>query len=618
MKSFLCCGVLFLVATVLPLVAHPYGLENRPAVGPFLNGLVPATPADSFPPLLSQTGAFSDVASLTAAPELIPFEVNSALWTDGALKQRWIAVPTNSQIIFAEAEPWIFPPGTVLVKHFELGIDETNPAIRRRVETRLLIVASNNTVFGATYRWRTDNQDADLLPGSYSENIGVQTATGPRKQRWTYPSREDCLSCHNPWAGFVLGPKTAQLNRDLLYAPGGVTDNQLRTWSHLGLFANPPEENSLASLPRMFGLWDNTASLEARARSYLDANCAHCHQPGGPLRTFFDVRYSTPLERQGLINGRVVHDLEISGARLIAPADADRSMILARQLPLDPAEEDEKMPPLGRSLTDTQAEQVLRAWIEELPRAGGPYRLIATEAEWRYLFDGSEPDAAWQRAGFDDSEWLTGLAELGFGDGDEATIITNGLPDVPPITAYFRRTFTLSNAPLYTNLLVQLLRDDGAIVYLNGTEVLRTNLPDGPVNGNTLALVDLDGDAEIQFIEASLAPSLLVEGSNVIAVEVHQSSAFSEDMSFDLALLGFVRAAAQNIPPLLEAPTAAAGSPYRLRLYGFDEQLYRIEASNNLIDWEPRWTNAPTRGILEFTEWDSSAPYRFYRARIWP
>ena len=615
MKSMLCCGVLCLAATVLPLAAQPYGLENRPVVGPFLNGLLPATPADSFPALLSQTGAFSDVATLTAAPGLIPFEVNAALWTDGALKWRWIAVPTNAQIVFAETEPWGFPPGTVLVKHFELGVNETNPAVRKRVETRLLIVAANFTVFGATYRWRANNQDADLLATNLSENIVVQTATGgTRKQKWSYPSRADCLTCHNPRAGYVLGPKTAQLNRDLTYPQTGATDNQLRAWNHLGLFANPLDENSLASLPRMFGLADATAPLEARARSYLDANCSHCHQPGGPSHAMFDVRYSTPLEQQGLINGRAPHDLDILGARLIAPGDADLSVVLERQTLLD----NEKMPPLGRNSIDTQAAQVFREWIDGLPRAGGPYRLVATGAEWRFLDDGSQPDTAWRQAGFDDRAWQTGVAELGFGDYDEATTISSGLPGAPLITAYFRREFTLSNAPLYTNLLVHLLRDDGAIVYLNGTEVLRSNLPIGPVNSSTLALADIDGDAELEFIEAPLAPSLLVEGRNVIAVEVHQSSVLSDDLSFDLTLLGYVRAAARNIPPQLEVLTPAGGSPFRLRVLGFDDQLYRIEASGNLIDWLPRWTNAPTRGVLEFTEPDGAAPFRFYRARIWP
>jgi uncharacterized repeat protein (TIGR03806 family) len=613
-KSACCVGVLLFAATILPLAAQPYGLATRPAVGPFLNGSLPATSTDPFPALLSQTGAFSDVASLTAAPGLIPFEVNAPLWTDGALKWRWIAVPTNAQITFAAAAPWTFPPGTVLVKHFELGVNETNPAIRRRVETRLLIVAANGTAFGATYRWRTNHLEADLLPGGLSENIVIDTPTGTRKQRWAYPGRDDCLSCHNPRAGWALGPKTAQLNRDATYAATGVTDNQLRAWSHIGLFANPPEESAIPDLSRMAGLADTSAPLEARARSYLDSNCAHCHQPGGPAHAYFDARYDTPLEQQGMINARVAQDFNVLGARLIAPGDADRSTVLLRQMFLDSY----RMPPLGRNVNDARAVQVFREWIDGLPRAGGPYRLIANGAEWRYLDDGSPPDPAWKHSGFDGHTWLAGNAELGFGDYDEATTISSGLPGAPWITAYFRREFTLSNAPLYTNLLVRVLRDDGAVVYLNGVEVLRSNLPDGPITATTLALTDIDGDAETEFIEAALPRSLLREGTNVVAVEVHQSSALSDDLSFDLVLLGYVRAAAHNVPPRLEPTVTPAGGPFRVRVYGFDEQLYLLEASRNLADWQPRWTNAPSRGLLEFTEPDGTMPFQFYRARIWP
>ena len=609
--SSLCVGTVLILSSTLPrLAAQPYGLESRPAVGPFLNGALPSDPAASFPPLLSQTGAFSDVAALTPSPGLIPFDVNSPLWTDGALKWRWIAVPTNAQIAFATSAPWVFPPGTVLVKHFELGVNDTNPAIRTRIETRLLIVSSNGAAFGATYRWRADHQEADLLAGSLSENITVQTATGTRKHRWSYPSPSECLMCHNSQAGFVLGPKTAQLNRDLAYAQSGVADNQLRAWNHLGLFGAPLDENAISGLPKMFSLTNATASLEARARSHLDSNCAHCHRPGGPAHATFDARYELPLAQQGLINGRVSWSLDVWNPRVIAPGDAERSMILSRLTRQDSF----KMPPLGRNVTNAQAEQLFRAWINGMPREGGPYRLFATGAEWKFLDDGSAPDTTWRRAQFNDDSWLTGAAELGFGDGDEMTPIGNG----PLVTAYFRRTFTVANASLYTNLLVRLLRDDGAVVYLNSTEVLRSNLPEGSVSHGTLALADVAGDAEFSFIEGSIAPSLLVEGTNVIAVEVHQSSPSSDDLSFDLDLLGWVRPAPMLAPPWLEVPLVLPGGAFRLWLHGVDGQPYVIEASINLNDWQPRWTNSTSGGVREFVETSGAAPFRFYRARQWP
>lgn len=592
-------------------VAQPHGLESRPGVGPFLNGQLPAGASGSFPALLSQTGAFADVAALLPAPGLIPFDVNAPLWTDNAWKARWIAVPDGAQIQFSLTGPWVFPPGTVLVKHFELGVNDTNPALRRRIETRLLVVATNGVVLGATYRWQPDQQDAVLLADALSENIVIQTATGTRKQRWSYPSPADCLSCHNVKAGVILGPKTAQLDRPLTYPSTGIVANQLRTWMHIGLIANPPDEEALGAVPRMYGITETAAPLEARARSYLDANCAHCHQPGGPAHASFDARYLTPLSQQGLINARVAQSLDVWGARVVAPGDPERSMLLSRMLRLDSF----KMPPLGRNATDTQAVEVVRAWINGLPRDGGPYRLVASGAEWKFLDDDSAPDAAWKSPGFDDSAWFSGASELGFGDDDEMTII--GAPAFPN-TAYFRRSFHVANASLYTNLLVRLLRDDGAAVHLNGTEVLRDNLPPGPLAHGTTALADVDGDDEVNYLEAPLPRGLLVEGTNVLAVEMHQSGALSGDMSFDLELLGWVRPVALLVPPRLEVSRMYPGGLVRLRLFGFDGQPYVIEASGDLRDWSPRWTNAPSGGVRDFAEPLGATPHRFYRARLWP
>lgn len=592
-------------------LSQPYGLENRPAVGAFLNGQVPADPSAAFPLLLSQTGAFADVATLTPASGLIPFDVNAALWTDGAWKVRWIAVPDGAQVQYSQAGSWTFPAGTVLVKHFELGINDTNPNIRKRIETRLLVVASNASVFGVTYRWRADNSDADRLSSGLSENITVQTATGTRKQRWSYPSTYECMTCHNLPSGFVLGPKTSQLNRDIHYGMTGVTDNQLRTWIHVGLLANPPSEASIATLPRMSSLSETTASLEDRARSYLDSNCAHCHQPGGPAHASFDARYLTPLSQQGLINARVAQSLDVWGARLIAPGDAERSMILSRLFRLDSY----KMPPLGRNATDTQAVEVVRAWINGMSRDGGPYRLVGSGAEWKFHDDGSSPEAGWQGVAFDDAGWFSGASELGFGDDDEMTVVGAG---AFPATVYFRRAFTVANVSLYTNLQLRLLRDDGAAVYLNGTELLRNNLPLGPLSHGTPALTDVDGDDEVNFIEMSIPPGRLVEGTNVFAVEVHQSGALSDDLSFDLELLGWVRPASMLVPPQLEVVPADSEGTVRLRLFGFDAQPYLIESSNDLNQWIPRWTNAPSGGVRDFSEPRNAMPSQFYRARLWP
>ena len=151
----------------------PYGLDSRDPIGPYLNNIMPPTNgAFAFPPVLSATGAFSNLGTLTPSTGLIPYAVNSALWSDAAIKSRWVAVPndgppyaSDEQISFVPTGEWTFPNGTVFVKHFELTVNEITGE-RKRLETRLLVRSSNGGVYGVTYKWRADNTDADLLPGA--------------------------------------------------------------------------------------------------------------------------------------------------------------------------------------------------------------------------------------------------------------------------------------------------------------------------------------------------------------------------------------------------------------------------------------------------------------------
>jgi uncharacterized repeat protein (TIGR03806 family) len=329
--------------------------------------------------------------------------VNVAFWSDGALKSRWCALPRGGRIGFAATGEWTFPGGTVFVKHFELQTNEEVAGARRRLETRLLVCGPTGAVYGVTYKWRPDNRDADLLTTNLTEAILVRTATGMRTQLWYYPSRQDCLTCHTRNAGGVLGLKTRQFNCDFTYA-SGVTDNQLRTWNHLGLFRPSCAEADTASYPSLARPDDSRRSIEDRARSYLDANCSQCHRPGGTVAAF-DTRYDTPLPRQGLIDGPVLIDEGVDGARVIAPNDIWRSILFMRVNTLD----DIKMPPLAHSALDPQGVRLLRQWIQSLPGppvvpppqispAGGQYShpvdvTLAAEAGARihYTLDGSMP-----------------------------------------------------------------------------------------------------------------------------------------------------------------------------------------------------------------------------------
>jgi uncharacterized repeat protein (TIGR03806 family) len=339
----------------------PYGL---PYAEPARTVKMPLSP-ENVPSLLSQTGVFASLADLRPNPGVIPYDVTVPLWSDGAAKQRWIVLPPGERIGFAATGEWLFPAGTVFVKHFELATDASHPEQHKRLETRLLVVDETGNGYGVTYRWRPDGRDAVLLLDSQTEKLTVRTPQGPRTQEWYYPSRADCLACHTPAAKFVLGVKTRQLNRTYTYPGTHITDNQLRTWNYLGLFDPPMDERQIPAYHRLVAPREERATLEDRVRSYLDANCAHCHRPGNPVRAALDVRYETPLGEQGLLSAPTVSDsLGLRDPRVIAPGDLRRSMLFDRLTRADHY----KMPPLARNVRDEQALDILRQWINSLPK----------------------------------------------------------------------------------------------------------------------------------------------------------------------------------------------------------------------------------------------------------
>lgn len=320
------------------------------------------------PQFLSQTGAFSNLNTLSPAPGLIPYTVNAPLWSDNAAKKRWISVPNNGtyntaaeDIVFNANDEWQFPEGTVFIKHFEMPLNENNPSIVKRLETRFMVRDKNGGLYGVTYKWNAAGTDAELLAGADTEPYTITQANGSTVNRvWEFPSRSDCMTCHNENSGGVLGVNTHQLNGDFLY-PSGEIDNQLKTWNHIGIFnvnlneANIP--NYLASAP----LDDPTASLETKVRSYLDANCAHCHTPNG-VNASFDTRFTTPLSQQNLIDGELVGSYGIPGAVVVKRGDKDKSILYVR----DNSVGTDAMPPLAKSVIDEDYIQVLEDWINSL------------------------------------------------------------------------------------------------------------------------------------------------------------------------------------------------------------------------------------------------------------
>jgi hypothetical protein len=176
-----------------------------------------------------------------------------------------------------------------------------------------------------------------------------------------------------------------------------------------------------------------------------------------------------------------------------------------------------------------------------LTGGGTDVSLIANGDTWKYLDDGSDQGTAWRGPGFDDGAWASGPTQLGYGDGDEATVVGYGpYPNDKYVTTYFRRTFQVDDASEFASLTLGIVRDDGAVVHLNGGEVYRTNMPAGTVGYLTVASGRVGGAAESATHYVAVDPSLLDSGDNVLAVDIHQVSPTSSDISFDLELTGMV------------------------------------------------------------------------------
>jgi glucose/arabinose dehydrogenase len=166
--------------------------------------------------------------------------------------------------------------------------------------------------------------------------------------------------------------------------------------------------------------------------------------------------------------------------------------------------------------------------------------LSSLASTWKYLDTGTNLSAGWADAAFDDSTWSNGVAQLGWGANGETTLVRSNRGDGTRITTtYFRKSFVISNTAPYSNYVVSLVRDDGGVAYVNGTEVFRSNMPTGVVTSATLATMTVGGVDERAVFGGVVDPSLLVNGTNVLAVEIHQNSiAAATDMSFDAALFG--------------------------------------------------------------------------------
>lgn len=319
---------------------------------------------DDPPAMLSQTGCIDMTAPAKPAPGLIPYAVRSALWSDAAAKERFMSIPSGKKIHVldcavdtnackapaaggtgADDGHFDMPVGTVLVKNFSLE--------GKHIETRLLMNRDILGWVGYSYEWNADQTEAMLLP---DDSTGKDKTFGT--QVWHYPSRTQCFMCHTSYAGTSLGPSTAQLNSDFAYADGSM--NQLEKLKQLGVFDTTPK--NIAGLPDPFG----ADPLEQRARSYIQANCAMCHRPGGEFGSI-DMRLQTSLADSKMCD-TAERDAGLVPVYRLAPGKPADSGMSVRMHALDKL----RMPKIGSAVVDDKGAKLIDDWITALPKSACP------------------------------------------------------------------------------------------------------------------------------------------------------------------------------------------------------------------------------------------------------
>lgn len=345
------------LAAVLAALGASACLGAAPAPPPVaLDLLLDEAPAQT----LSAYRLFADPGARTPNGRVTPYALNTPLFTDYAEKFRYAYLPPGKAAAFEPDGPLDFPVGSTLVKTFAYPADFRRPSEDIRfVETRLLIRKAQGWV-ALTYVWNPAQTEAVLkragarLPVAFIDGKGQ-----PRQVDYAVPNVNQCKECHSS-AGVLtpIGPKARNLNGVFTYSGGA--ENQLAHWSRLGLLTGAPDP---ARAPRT-AVWDSASEpLEPRARAYLDANCAHCHNPAGMASNsglFLQLEETRPpalgVGKRPVAAGRGSGGLEVS----IAPGDPDASILLHRMKSTEPGV---MMPELSRSLVHEEGVELVAAYI---------------------------------------------------------------------------------------------------------------------------------------------------------------------------------------------------------------------------------------------------------------
>ena len=339
-------AVLFLGAAIGGAAADDGGVDEA------------AILAERPPAELSGFGFFADAARQVPAPGVLPFAPRTPLFTDFAEKRRFVYVPEGMSAAYDPHEAFAFPVGSALIKTFAYEAAD-RPDGLRLVETRVLLRQEAGWEAWA-YVWNADQSDAVLKIAGAKIPMEVPLPDGSTEAiTYAVPNKAQCKGCHEVSGEIVpIGPKARNLNHVFPYAEG--PENQLARWSADGFLTGLPDKGEIPAIPDWL---DETAPLDARARAWLDTNCAHCHRPEGPASNsglFLTWDEQDPVAlgvgKRPVAAGRGAGHLEFD----IAPGDPDASILIYR---VESDEPGVMMPELGRSLSEPRAIALLREWV---------------------------------------------------------------------------------------------------------------------------------------------------------------------------------------------------------------------------------------------------------------
>ena len=309
---------------------------------------------DGFPDNLSAWGLFvGKAADLKPNEGVVPYDLNTPLFSDYATKRRFIWMPPGTAAAYRPDDVFDFPVGSILSKSFSY------PG-KGLIETRLL-VRTKNGWFGLPYVWNASQTDATLQMAADPVRVNYNNV----EFDYTIPNANQCKGCHEKAKTMVpLGPKARNLNRDLAYADGRA--NELAHWTEIGYLKGAP---AIAQVPRAAVWNDASQSLDARAMAYLDVNCAHCHNPQGPANTsglYLTYGQADPLRlgfskvpvSAGKASGDLFYD--------VVAGHPEQSILVHR---MESTEPKILMPELGRSLVHKEGVALIREWIRSKGRS---------------------------------------------------------------------------------------------------------------------------------------------------------------------------------------------------------------------------------------------------------